>query len=128
MKVMIVEDEMLVLKTMEFKMKRQGFDVICCKNGKEAIDKMKIEKPDVVVTNMMLPGRTGLDVIGSAKKLIRDVSVIVVSALKQENALKEAFDLGADDFISKPFNLNELVIRIKHLTGSNEKVELALSK
>ena len=126
MKVMIIEDEILVLKTIEFKMKKQGFEVVSCTNGKEAIERMKIEKPDVIITNMMMPGRTGLEVISAAKKLIRNVGVIVVSALKQEKAIKEAFDLGADEFLPKPFNLNELVSRIKSLAVP-ERGNLALA-
>lgn len=122
---MIIEDEMPALRSMELNMKRQGFEVVCCHDGREAISRMRAENPDVIVANM-LPG-AALDVVENAKKLVRNVSVIVVAALRQERIVREAFTIGADDFICKPFHFSELVLRIKRL-GRLPKTELILSK
>jgi two-component system response regulator VicR len=113
-KVLIIEDDDLILKTVVLKIRKEGFDVISCRDGKEGLEKLKSELPDVVLTDLMLPFASGLEVINAAKTIKeKDVRVIVCSSMGQEHAVEEAFELGADDYITKPFSLNELMIRIK---------------
>lgn len=117
MKILIAEDEEMMLQTMEFKLKKEGFQVIACCNGAEAMEKIVSEKPDIIVTDIMMPFITGLDIVRKVKvELELNIPIIVLSAVGLEKTVIEAFDLGADDFITKPFSPNELIIRIRRLS------------
>lgn len=117
MKILIAEDEEMMLKTMEFRLKKEGFQVIACCNGEEAMEKIISENPDIIVTDIMMPFITGLDIVRKVKvELELNIPIIVLSAVGLEKTVLEAFDLGADDFITKPFSPNELIIRIRRLS------------
>ncbi|WP_016988413.1 response regulator transcription factor [Flavobacterium sp. ACAM 123] len=116
MKILIAEDDEMMLKTMEFKLKREGFDVIACANGEEAITKIITDNPDVIITDIMMPFITGLDIVRKVKAELKlNIPIIVLSAVGLEKTVLEAFELGADDFITKPFSPNELIVRVKRL-------------
>ncbi|MCH5684489.1 response regulator [Niabella sp. W65] len=88
--------------------------MICCNDGKEGLEKLATELPDLVLTDVMLPYVSGLEIVNAVKSLAeKPIKVIVFSTMGQEKIVQEAFDLGADDYITKPFSLNELSIRIK---------------
>jgi len=117
MKILIVEDNQLILKVIETKLKKEGYDVISCENGKEAIDRITNSPPDLVITDIMLPYNSGLEIVNFIKvKLQKNIPVIVLSGLGQEKTIEEAFKLGADDYMTKPFSLSELLMRIKRVT------------
>lgn len=83
-------------------------------DGKEGLRKLRSELPDVVLTDVMLPFASGLEVVNAAKAIVeKDIRVIVCSSMGQEHIVEEAFELGADDYVTKPFSLNELIIRIR---------------
>jgi DNA-binding response OmpR family regulator len=116
MKILIAEDDEMMLKTMEFKLKREGFTVITCANGEEAITKIITESPDVIITDIMMPLVTGLDIVRKIKvEMNLDIPIIVLSAEGLEKTVLQAFELGANDFITKPFSPNELVVRVRRL-------------
>jgi DNA-binding response OmpR family regulator len=116
MKILIAEDEEMMLKTMEFKLKKEGFQVITCSNGEEAMEKILSENPDIIVTDIMMPFITGIDIVKKVKvELKLNIPIIVLSAVGLEKTVLEAFDLGADDFITKPFSPSELIVRVKRL-------------
>jgi DNA-binding response OmpR family regulator len=113
-KVLLIEDDGLIQKTVELKIQKEGFEVVSCCDGKEGLEKLQTELPDVVLTDVMLPFASGLEVVNAAKAIKeKDIKVIVCSSMGQEDIVEEAFELGADDYITKPFSLNELIIRIK---------------
>lgn len=114
MKILIAEDEPLMLKTLELKLRREGYEVVGSCDGKDALQKIEESQPDMIITDIMLPYSSGLEIVGQVKKT-RKVPVIVLSALGQEKTVEEAFHLGADDYMTKPFSLNELSIRVKRL-------------
>jgi DNA-binding response OmpR family regulator len=113
MKILVAEDEALMLKTIELKLKKDGHEVIACSDGKQAIQKITEEQPDLVITDMMLPFASGLEIVQEVKKCEKKIAVIVLSAMGQEKTVEEAFTLGADDYVTKPFSLSELSLRIK---------------
>ena len=83
------------------------------------VDLTKIEElsPDLIITDIMMPFASGLEIIGAVKrKTEKKIPVIVLSAMGQENVVLEAFQLGADDYITKPFSPNELSMRVKRYT------------
>jgi len=117
MKILIVEDNQLILKVIETKLKKEGYEVINCENGKEAIERITDSLPDLVITDIMLPYNSGLEIVNFVKaKLQKNIPVIVLSGLGQEKTIEEAFKLGADDYMTKPFNLSELLMRIKRVS------------
>lgn len=113
-KILLIEDDALIQKAVELKFKKEGFDVVCSGDGKEGIEKVHSEVPDIVITDLMLPYTSGLEVVSAVKSITdRNIRVVVVSGMGQEQIVEEAFELGADDYITKPFSLTELTIRIK---------------
>lgn len=116
MKILVAEDEPIMQKTIALRLKKDGHTVITTDNGREALSLIASELPDLIITDIMMPYASGLEIVGTVKKLERKVPIIVLSAMGQENVVVEAFDLGADDFISKPFSPNELSMRVKRLT------------
>lgn len=116
MKILVAEDEPMLLKTIELKLKKEGYEVIATADGREAIDKIEKENPDLVVTDIMMPYASGLEIINFVRqKMDKKIPIIILSAMEQEKVVMEAFELGADDYITKPFSLNELAMRVKRL-------------
>lgn len=116
-KILIAEDQTMLLKSLTFKLKHDGYEVITAADGRQAKDMILSESPDLVISDIMMPFVTGLELI----KIIRDISekyipIIVLSSMgSHENTVLKAFDLGADDFMTKPFSPNELSVRVKKL-------------
>lgn len=103
---------MLLLKIMEVRLKKDGHEVITASDGRAALRQLEEDVFDMVITDIMMPFISGLEIVGSVKKINKDLPVIVLSAMGQENIVVEAFGLGADDFITKPLSPNELSVRI----------------
>jgi len=114
-KILIAEDELLMLKALEFKLKKDGYQVEIASDGKQAMEKVKNNTYDLILTDIMMPFVGGMEVLSYIKNdpIKKHTPVIILSAVGLENIVLEGFALGADDFISKPFNLNELSVRIK---------------
>ncbi|WP_159638891.1 response regulator transcription factor [Sphingobacterium composti Ten et al. 2007 non Yoo et al. 2007] len=115
MKILLAEDDELILRTIEHKLKNEGYEVILCRNGKEAIDQTLETRPDLIVTDIMMPFASGIEILSAIQQHNISTNVIVLSSLGQEDVVEEAFTLGASDFMVKPFNPNELLLRIKRL-------------
>lgn len=116
MKILVAEDEPMLLKTIELKLKKEGYEVISTTDGREAIAKIQETNPDMVITDIMMPYASGLEIVSFLRgEGIKKIPVIILSAMEQEKVVMEAFELGADDYITKPFSLNELAIRVKKL-------------
>ena len=116
MKILIAEDDEMMLKTMEFKLIREGYEVITCSDGKEALDKIVSENPDLIISDIEMPFVSGLDIVNKVKiELQLDIPIIILSAVGLEKTVLKAFELGTDDFITKPFSPNELIVRVKRL-------------
>jgi DNA-binding response OmpR family regulator len=114
MKILIAEDEPIMLKTLEMRLKKDGHEVIVAADGREALQRLAECDPDLVITDIMMPYASGLEVVGAVKqKSDKRIPVIILSAMGQENVVVEAFNLGADDFMTKPFSPNELSMRVK---------------
>ena len=110
----IIEDDILLLKTLEFKLNKEGYKVMTSKNGFDGIEYLKVNDPDLIVTDIMMPFINGLEIISFVRNEKKSkVPIIVLSSAGLEKTVLEAFELGADDFITKPFSPNELSVRIK---------------
>ena len=112
----VVEDDILLLKTLAFKLTKDGYVVVTSKNGFDAIEYLKENEPDLIVTDIMMPFVNGLEIISFVRNEKKSkVPIIVLSSAGLEKTVLEAFQLGADDFVTKPFSPNELSIRIKKI-------------
>ena len=118
MKLLIIEDDALIRKTVELKFRKEGFEVLVSPDGKDGMDKILTGHPDIVLTDIMLPYLSGLEIVRAVKAIKdKNIPVIVFSTMGQESMVEEAFRLGADEFVKKPFSLSELSIRVKRLVN-----------
>lgn len=116
-KIYIVEDEPDIRETLKYNFSNEGFEVFTAPDGEEALSNIKKVLPDVLILDLMLPGVSGLDVCKSirADDDIRDMSIIMLTAKGEEIDRVIGFELGADDYVTKPFSVRELILRVKVL-------------
>lgn len=120
-KILIAEDEVLMLKALEFKLKKDGYQIDIASDGRQAMEKAKSNTYDLILTDIMMPFVGGMEILSYIKTdpIKKSTPVLLISAVGLENVVLEGFSLGADDFIYKPFNLNELSVRIKRYIRQN---------
>ncbi|MCJ7726836.1 MAG: response regulator transcription factor, partial [Acidimicrobiia bacterium] len=111
-RVLLIEDEPSFLEAVELSLTAEGFDVDCAVDGKAGLELFSRQRPDVVLLDLMLPGIQGLDVLRLLRK-DSDVPVIVVSAKDSEADIVTALELGADDYVTKPYSVRELIARVR---------------
>ena len=116
-KIYIVEDEPDIRETLKYNFSNEGFKVFTAPDGEKALSNIKKVLPDVLILDLMLPGISGLDVCKSirADDDIRDMSIIMLTAKGEEIDRVIGFELGADDYVTKPFSVRELILRVKVL-------------
>ncbi len=116
MKVLIAEDEPMMLAALHHNLQLEGYEVLSSTDGRDALEKFEAHSPDLIITDILMPYTSGLELIGVVKNSSgKATPIIVLSAMGQEATVIEAFQLGADDFIIKPFDPTELSMRIKRL-------------
>lgn len=115
-KILLVDDDRMVITLMNYRLKKDGFDISVCSDGKKAISQLKGALPDLIIVDIMMPKVSGFEVLRYLRNTLQsNIPVIVLSSINDEDTLIEAFELGADEFVTKPFNPEEVVIRIKKL-------------
>ncbi len=116
MKILIAEDQPMVLKTIAYKLQKSGFETIGAIDGMQAKDFFDLEKPDLVIADIMMPFVSGFELIQYIREKCESIiPIIILSGVGQEHKILEAFELGADDFITKPFIPSEMIARTKRL-------------
>jgi two-component system, OmpR family, alkaline phosphatase synthesis response regulator PhoP len=111
-KILVVDDEEHIIELVELYLRKEGYQVVSAQDGDAAIEKFSVEKPDLLVLDIMLPGADGLDVLRQVRKTSR-VPVIMLTARESEVDKVVGLELGADDYLTKPFSARELVARVK---------------
>src|SRR3977135_2717471 len=111
-KVLIVEDDAVIAEGMARHLASAGFDPVVVGKGEQGLARLRFEHPDVVVLDLMLPERDGWSVIEAARAEGIATPIVVVSARGTEHDRVHALDLGADDYLVKPFSMRELVARV----------------
>jgi len=121
-KILVVDDEKNIVELVKFNLEKEGFHVLCAYNGDEAIEVARTEKPDLIILDIMMPGKSGLDVC----RIIRaesNVPIIMATAKGEEVDKILGLELGSDDYVTKPFSPRELISRIKAiLRRTSDKV------
>ncbi|NLC66650.1 MAG: response regulator transcription factor [Clostridium sp.] len=115
MKILICEDESSIRSFLKINFERNGFNVIEAETGEEALRLTELEKPIVVVLDVMLPGISGFDVCKKLRKKYPDIGIIMLTAKGQDIDKIEGLKYGADDYVVKPFNPIEFILRTKAL-------------
>jgi len=113
--ILIVEDEKDIVKMLDYNLKKEGFKTSSARNGEDAIGLAKKEGPDIIILDLMLPGIDGLEVCKILKNDTKTASIpiIMLTAKSQESDKIVGLELGADDYMTKPFSPRELIARIK---------------
>lgn len=112
MKILVVDDEALLVKGIRFNLQNEGYDVITGSNGLDAVRMVREDRPDLVVLDVMMPEMDGLTACAKIREF-SDVPIIMLTAKTDDMDKLMGFDHGADDYLTKPFNILELKARIK---------------
>jgi len=105
-RILVVDDEIHVVRLLRKYLASKAYEVYTAVNGLEAIEKVKEVKPHVVLLDIIMPGMGGIDTLKEIKKINPKIAVIMVTAVIDEELAKRALQLGADDYITKPLDLN----------------------
>ena len=124
-KILIVDDESINLDFFEVMLSKLGFSVEKAESGEEALDKIKVNKPDLIILDNIMPGLTGWEVTRILKneseyKDFKEIPIIMFSAMDSAEDKIEGFELGVEDYVTKPFNFSEVLARIRAVLRSRE--------
>lgn len=111
-KILVVDDEKPIADILQFNLEKEGYDVVCAYDGEEALDKVHEFNPDMVLLDVMLPLKDGMEVCREIRKTY-DMPIIMLTAKDSEIDKVLGLELGADDYVTKPFSARELVARVK---------------
>ena len=118
-KILVVDDEIYIVHILDFSLGMEGYEVVTALDGEQALEKLKSDRPDLIVLDIMMPKLDGYEVCKAIKSdpETRHIPVILLSAKGRNVDQKLGFDVGADDYITKPFSPRKLVERINQLLG-----------
>lgn len=112
MKILVVDDEKPIAEILKFNLEKEGYEVICAHDGNDAIELAEKENPDLILLDIMLPGKDGNEVCREIRKT-QNMPIIMLTAKDQEIDKVLGLELGADDYVTKPFSNRELIARVK---------------
>ena len=115
--VLVVDDDPVILKLLEVNFEMEGFTVLVAHDGEEGIEVARQDRPDVIVSDIMMPKRSGLELVTELKgdPDTSDIPIILLSAKAQNADVRSGLDSGADDYVTKPFEPLDLVDRVNRL-------------
>ncbi len=116
-RIVVADDDIDIRELVEFKLSTMGHEIVAVGDGGAALEACRVQKPDLAVLDVMMPGVSGLDAIRMirADPNLLDIPVILLTARAQESDVETGFDSGADDYITKPFSPRELAARVEAL-------------
>ena len=116
-RILVADDDVDIRELVEFKLSTLGHDVVAVSDGQAAIDACQAQRPDLAVLDVMMPGVSGLDAVRAirADPALAGLPVILLTARAQESDVETGFDVGADDYVTKPFSPRELASRVQAL-------------
>ena len=107
-KILIVDDEPGMRQLLTIVFERQGHRVRAAENGRRAIERLREQPADLIVSDVKMPDMGGIELLRAAREMLPDVGVVMMTAFATVETAREAFKLGADDFVQKPFDIDEL--------------------
>lgn len=118
-KILIADDEQNIVISLEFLMKREGFDVAIANDGEEAVRRIRAELPDLVLLDVMMPKKSGFEVCQEVKAdpALQSVRILMLTAKGRDTEVAKGLALGADAYMTKPFSTRDLVARVRSLLG-----------
>lgn len=111
--ILVVDDEPPIRRLLRVGLGSQGYAVSEAPNAKAAIELMQAQRPDLILLDLGLPGMTGLELLGKWRDDGLDIPVVILSSRTDEAGIVQALEMGADDYVAKPFGMNELVARVR---------------
>ncbi len=126
-KILVVDDERPISDIIKFNLTKEGYEVVTAFDGREALEQFEAEKPDLVILDLMLPELDGLEVAKEIRKT-NHTPIIMLSAKDSEFDKVIGLEIGADDYVTKPFSNRELLARIKAHLRRTETIETAQKK
>ena len=121
-KILIVDDEPNIVISLEFLMRREGFEVAVARDGEEALGSIAQKQPDLVLLDVMMPKINGFEVCERlrADPALAEMRIVILTAKGREAEIKKGLSLGADGYITKPFSTRDLVVQVKNLLRLEE--------
>ena len=124
MKILICDDDTMTLKALEFQFKKDGYDVVIANNGKDAMqiltDDMEI---GFLITDLYMPINSGLELITHVRDTLkRNIPILILTRANVEDTINYAFDLGANDYLTKPFKLEDMRVRVESIIKETQTV------
>ncbi|WP_445489223.1 response regulator YycF [Niallia sp. 03133] len=126
-KILVVDDEKPIADILQFNLKKEGFEVYCAYDGNAAIEKVEEIQPDLVLLDIMLPQRDGMEVCREIRKKY-EMPIIMLTAKDSEIDKVLGLELGADDYVTKPFSTRELIARVKANLRRHQQVPSSLEE
>ncbi|WP_270179552.1 response regulator transcription factor [Alkalihalobacillus sp. CinArs1] len=122
-KILVVEDEMSIMTLLQFNLEQAGYEVVTAEDGAEALQKIEVEKPNCIILDLMLPEMDGLEVCKEMRSRHIYTPVLMLTAKDDEFDKVLGLELGADDYMTKPFSPREVVARVKAILRRIKQME-----
>lgn len=118
-RILVVDDEPHAIRALTFILKKEGYDIYSAINGEGAMARVRESKPDLMFLDVMMPKKNGFEVCQEIKgdPGLSDIYIIMLTAKGQEKDREKGLSLGADEFVTKPFSLTDIVARVRELLG-----------
>ena len=119
-RVLIADDEPNIVVSLEYLMKREGYAVTVARDGVQALAAIRAERPDLVLLDVMMPGKSGFEVCSEvrADELLAGMKIVLLTAKGRDTDVEKGLALGADAYVTKPFSTRELAERVRQLLGA----------
>ncbi|GAB1390355.1 response regulator [Rubrivivax sp.] len=120
-KVLIADDEPNIVISLEYLMKREGYQVLVARDGEQALSMIRAERPALVLLDVMMPGRSGFEVCQSVRtdEAFAGMKIMLLTAKGRDTDVAQGMALGADAYMTKPFSTRELAARVRELLGKD---------
>jgi phosphate regulon transcriptional regulator PhoB len=127
-KILVIEDEIDLIKLLKYNLEKEGFKVASTTNGSLAVAEVRRETPDMIILDLMLPGLNGLEVCRQLRgnDTFSRIPILIISAKGEETDRVIGLEIGADDYVTKPFSMREVIARVRALLRRNDPVDQSL--
>lgn len=114
MKILIVEDDEVTLKALEYRLKLEGYEVLVAKDGRHGKMHIQTYKPDLIISDILMPHTSGIELLSMVRHEMKlSTPFIIITVLGQRSNMEKAMEIGASDYVVKPLDANELIAKVK---------------